>query len=72
MGNATNTESFSNLQIAAHMRAESITPSLFQLIGNRQVVAQQLLAATETNERHQTLVETYNHLNNQIKMLLGI
>ena len=65
------TEQLLNLQRAAHLRADAISPSLFQFLGYRQMVAQQVLR--ETNDvRRNELMELYEYANKNIKTVLGL
>jgi len=61
-----------NLQAAACFNANSITPSLFQLIGQRQIVAKDLLKLSNDSERYTSINELYTYLNNQIKEIMGL
>lgn len=62
---------YDNLNRAAGFDVNNIYPSLFQLLGYRKHIAEQLLRNRE-GENTKDLEELYNYTNDQIKLLLGL
>lgn len=58
------------LRIASHINCGYIAPSLFQMIGKRQYVANLLLSGSLRNEEQ--IIQEYDYLDQNIKMLLGL
>jgi hypothetical protein len=68
---ATNIKDRENLQMAADMKIDFAIPSLCQLIGYRQKVAQDILGCKD-EEQLEYLNSVYDRANYHIKQLLGI
>jgi hypothetical protein len=62
------------LRIAAHFNTERTFPHLFQLLGYRQRLAQEMLKSGDlfTPDRDNALVETWEYVNSNILKILGI
>ena len=63
-------ESLRLIQASASIEVNHLLPNLMRLIGYRQRVAQELLSRPESNKDE--LSELYDHINDQIKILLAI
>ncbi len=73
MGNTqSKVEILENLQQCAYMDVRNSIPSLCQLIGYRQKVAQELLKTLEANKENEEMTNVFLHCNEEIKRLLGI
>lgn len=59
------------LRIAANFDANNTYPMLFQLLGYRKLLAEQLLQNKDINLLKE-LEYSFDHVNNQIKKLLGL
>ena len=62
------------LRISANFDIERSLPHLFQLLGYRQRLAQEMLKCSDllTPDRDNVLVETWEYVNNNILKILGI
>lgn len=62
------------LIVAAHLEMKDVVPSLSQLIGYRQRVAQEILKheGCSVDERTKYLWDSYNYVNSSINQLLGL
>lgn len=67
-------EAREKLIVSAHMKIEDAIPSLSQLIGYRQRVAQEILSKEGgcTNEELSDLWRMWNFANSDIKKILGL
>jgi len=61
-----------NLKCAAGFDANKTYPLLFQHLGYRKLIAEQLLMGAFSIEQKEQLEELYNHVNSDIKLILGI
>lgn len=60
------------LGIAASSKAEYIAPSLFQLIGYRQRIAEEILRGNPQEESFQMLKDNFDFIQGQIRTVLGL
>ena len=67
----TKTELFENLHRAAGFDANRTYPALFQHLGYRKQIAEQLLHEID-REKIEQLEELYDRVNNEIKSIIGI
>ena len=71
MGTAIDFDKLNNIRIAASFDANRTYPSLFQQLGYRKRVAEQMLRSVDENEHHE-LNEVYEYVNNTIKAIIGV
>lgn len=64
------TELYENLKRAAGFDANRTYPSLFQHLGYRKLLAKQLLVESD-EEKYKSLIELYNRINDEIKLIIG-
>ena len=64
-------ELFENLHRAAGFDANRTYPALFQHLGYRKQIAEQLLHEFD-HEKNKQLEELYDRVNNEIKLIIGI
>jgi len=69
---AINVDFLKKLKVATILDANKVSPILFQLLGQRKMVAQQLLRSSGFDEKYKETIELYNYLNEQIKLVIGI
>jgi hypothetical protein len=62
---------YADLQRAAAFDANRAYPALFQHLGYRKKIAEDLLHAN-TDESNTILTELYNRVNSEIKLILGL
>ena len=71
MSQAIDLEKLNNIRIAASFDANRTYPYLFQQLGYRRHVAEQMLRSVDENEHHE-LSELYEYVNNSIKKTIGL
>ena len=63
---------YKELQIATSFDADKTYPSLFQHLGYRKHIAEQLLYGEYNEEHKESLMESYKYINNIIIEILGL
>lgn len=60
------------IEIAFGIKIEMVAPGLFEMIGYRKRVAQELMKSTPNSKRQEELECVLNDVNDNIKKLLGL
>lgn len=71
MGTQMKIEKYENLKRAAGFDANRTYPALFQHLGYRKQIAEQLLREVD-EEKLKALDEVYDHVNFEIKLIIGL
>jgi hypothetical protein len=72
MSEAIDIDFLKRLEVATTLDANNVSPILFQLLGQRKMVAQQLLRSGGSDEKYRETIELYNYLNENIKQVIGL